>query len=313
MSANIGIAAGSAAKAWQEGLIQLLLWQSWPLRLNEIYTHIRVLSWRKGDKNHMVRDQLSMEDMTKWWPVCLASSSWTRTERCAGALSCSNSQFSYAKAQNAYDELNCINNQASPCGKFCLQLHLLDEFHVNNSIWIKKQFKYHLAFWLVLSWFSLSWQYWHFPVGGLSLQLWIIQETPCFVSSYDPVEKHQVTTNRHAIIMLVLCQDVWHAVVGNMRHAQVINQNFVAHIMADPYCCYEVIYQLVAFGMHQHCNLFNLAFSLNHLWLTCMHIILQTVSPLRETSVTPKHNSAAQYVVTINLLYHLKCFGCNFA
>ena len=60
-----------------------------------------------------------------------------------------------------------------------------------------------------------------FPGGGLSLQLRIIQETPCFVSSYDPLEERriivstidQVTTNRHAIIKLVLRQDARYTTV----------------------------------------------------------------------------------------------------
>ena len=50
-----------------------------------------------------------------------------------------------ATAQDAYDELNCVNNQRSPCSGFCLQLHLLgwipcEQFHYNE-----KQFKHHLC------------------------------------------------------------------------------------------------------------------------------------------------------------------------
>ena len=32
---------------------------------------------------------------------------------------------SYVKAQDAYNKLNRVNDQESPCSRFCLQLHLL--------------------------------------------------------------------------------------------------------------------------------------------------------------------------------------------
>ena len=120
----------------------------------------------------------------------------------------------------------------------------------------------------------------------MSLRLRILQETPRFASSYDPVEKRrmivrtidQVTTNHHAIITLILRQDAWHIMLDNKRHVQVINQNFVARTMADPYCYCEIVYRLGAVGTHQHCNLFNLAFR-NCLWPTSTHIILQTFLP----------------------------------
>ena len=109
-----------------------------------------------------------------------------------------------------------------------------------------------------------------------------------------------VTINHHMITKLVLCQDVWCIVLGN------ISQNFAACTMVDSYCCCKVVYQLGAVSMHKHYKLFNLVFSSNNLWQTSMHIILQTVSPLRKTSVPPKHNIATQSVVTVNLLHHLK-------
>ena len=191
-------------------------WNLYPRRID--------FMWRKRQKSNGARSG-EYRGCGKMVTCCLASSSWTRTERCA------------------YDELNCLNDQGSPCRGFCLEMHLLrwipcKQFHLNK----KKQYKHHLAFWPVLSWFFLSWWYWHFPGGRLLLQVQIIQETPCFVSSYDPVEKRQiivsttdqVTTNCHAIIILVSCQDVWYTVLGNMWQVQVISQNFVAHTMVDP-------------------------------------------------------------------------------
>ena len=76
-------------------------------------------------------------------------------------------------------------------------------------------------------------------------------------------------------------------VLGNTRHVQVLSQNFVPRTMADRYWCCEVVYRLGAVSMYQHCNLFDLAFSSNRFWPTSTHIILQTVSPMRKTSVPP--------------------------
>ena len=61
-----------------------------------------------------------------------------------------------------------------------------------------------------------------------------------FRLQYDPVEKRristtdQVTTNRHAIITLVLRQAEWHTVLSNTRHIQAISRNFVACTMDVP-------------------------------------------------------------------------------
>ena len=106
---------------------------------------------------------------------------------------------------------------------------------------------------------------------------------------------HKLSCDHHVGI----ASGAWHTVVGNTRHVQVISQNFVARTMADTYC-WEVVYQLGAVGTHQHCILFNLVFNLNHLWPISTHIILQTVSPLRKTLVSPKHDTATQCVVTVN-------------
>ena len=76
---------------------------------------------------------------------------------------------------------------------------------------------------------------------------------------HDPVEKRrinvsttdQVTTHLHAIITLVLGQDAWHTVLGITRYVQIISLNVVARTMANPYCCYEVVYRLGAVRTHQ--------------------------------------------------------------
>jgi hypothetical protein len=86
--------------------------------------------------------------------------------------------------------------------------------------------------------------------GQLSLQLWIIQKTQCFLFCYDLVEKrptsvstiNQATASGHAIVILVLRQDTWNTVLGTMRHAQVIRQNFVSSTMANPCCRCDFIY-----------------------------------------------------------------------
>ena len=147
-----------------------------------------------------------------------------------------------------------------------------------------------------------------FSSGGLSLQLRIVQETSCFVSSYDPVENRriiasttdQVTINRYAIITLIMRWGTWHTVLCSTKHFQVTSHNSLARTMANRYRCCEVVYRLGAVGTHQHCNLFNRALSSNRLWLTSTNIILQIVSPLRKTSLPPKRNTATQCVVTVN-------------
>ena len=132
---------------------------------------------------------------------------------------------------------------------------MCDEFHDNNSIWIKKN-SWNTTLHFGLScrgFFFLPSRYRRLPGGGISLQFRIVQETSCLVSSYDHlVEKcriivsttDQVTTNPHANVTLVLRQDTWHIVLGNRRHFQ-ISQNFVARTMANLYCCCEEVYRLV--------------------------------------------------------------------
>ena len=63
---------------------------------------------------------------------------------------------------------------------------------------------------------------------------------------------NEVTTNRHAIITLVLRHNSWHSVLGNTRHVEAISQNFVASNMADPYCYCEIVYGLGAVCKRKH-------------------------------------------------------------
>jgi hypothetical protein len=106
-----------------------------------------------------------------------------------------------------------------------------------------------------------------FPGGQLSLQLWIIQKTSCFVSSYDPIEKRpiivstidQVTADAHAVVTLVSHKDAWNTVLGDMRHIQVIKQNFVASTMANILLLLLLLLQFhLPFGSGWHTTAFHL-------------------------------------------------------
>ena len=107
-----------------------------------IYAHVEVLSCGERDKNRMVRDQVYV-GCGKMVTCCLANSSWTRTERWAGALSCSNSQFLLCQSSG---RLQRIESRKQPRillkAGFVYSYTFWDEFHVNNSILIKKKFKY---------------------------------------------------------------------------------------------------------------------------------------------------------------------------
>ncbi|KAJ4426414.1 hypothetical protein ANN_27228 [Periplaneta americana] len=67
----------------------------------------------KEKKNRMVRDQVSTESVAKQRPVALQvplGQGWSDVQgRCRVATANS----SYAKAQDAFDELNCLNGQES--------------------------------------------------------------------------------------------------------------------------------------------------------------------------------------------------------
>jgi hypothetical protein len=94
-------------------------------------------------------------------------------------------------------------------------------------------------------------------------------ENTCFISCYDPLEKRltfvsttdQVTASAHVILR----QDSWNTVLGNMRHVQVIRQNSVASTMAN-LCSFDFIYQLGTVGTHQHCSFLYHELSFDHSW-----------------------------------------------
>ena len=120
-SANTGIAAGCTAETcWQEGPIQFLLWQSWPLQSNEIYTQVGVLSCGERDKNQLSVKSGEYGGCGKTVTSCLASSLGQEQSDVQGHCHVATSISSYAKAQDAYDKLNSISNQGSPCSRFCL-------------------------------------------------------------------------------------------------------------------------------------------------------------------------------------------------
>jgi hypothetical protein len=128
---------------------------------------------------------------------------------------------------------------------------------------------------------------WLFPGGQFLLQMRIVQKTPCFASWYNLVDKRptfvstidQVTTSAHAF-KLVFRQEAWNAVLDNMRHVQIIRENFVASAVANP-CCGRRS-RLGAVGTHQRCNFFELESSFGRFWPIGMFIIFQTVSSMRK-------------------------------
>jgi hypothetical protein len=146
-------------------------------------------------------------------------------------------------------------------------------------------------------------------------------ENTMFHFPYDPTEKHpifvsitdQVTASAHVNIALVLKQGAWNTVLSNMRHVQVIRENFVASTKANACCCCDFIYHLGAVSMRQNCNFLDLGFSSDCSWLNGTLIIFKTISPLYKTFVPIKHSTMAQGFFTECLLYRLKCFARRFA
>jgi hypothetical protein len=114
---------------------------------------------------------------------------------------------SCAKAQDAYDNLNCIDGEGSPCSGACLQFQVSRKTVQALPCFLTCP----VAVSSLLVMMAISrW--------SMSLQLWIVQKTPCFVFSYVPVEKHpiivstidQVTANAHVILAFVMS--------GRMEH-----------------------------------------------------------------------------------------------
>jgi hypothetical protein len=150
-SANVGVAAGNIAdKYLQEGPVRLPLWQ-WRSSPTEIDAHVAFLSSGDRKRNGMVRDQVSMEGVAA--PLGQAQSDVQGCCHLAAASS------SCAKAQDAYNELNCVDGEGSSCSGACLQSLLLGWIPCEQFQMSQKEFKHYLAFWPDLSWFLLSWRW----------------------------------------------------------------------------------------------------------------------------------------------------------
>ena len=72
-----------------------------------------------------MQDQVSTEGVAKRWPVALQVPLGQGQSDVQGRSHVATAKSSYAKTQDAYDELNRVNDHGSPCSGFCLQLHLL--------------------------------------------------------------------------------------------------------------------------------------------------------------------------------------------
>ena len=106
-------------------------------------------------------------------PCNCSTNSWIRTEQCSGALSCSESQFFLRQSSGRSGRIEW---------GFVYSCTFWDEFHVNNCVWMEKQFKHHLAFWTVLA--TLTFARWRIVAVAdrtwntmFRLQLWSGWET----------------------------------------------------------------------------------------------------------------------------------------
>ena len=134
ISAIVGIASRSTPETcWQECPVRLLLWQSWPLRPDEIYTRVGVLSCRQ--KLH-VRNQVSTEGVAKRWLVNLQVPLVQGQSDEQGRYRVAASNSSYAKPQDAYNDLIAFTTRVL-VASFVYSCSFWDVFHVNNSIWKK--------------------------------------------------------------------------------------------------------------------------------------------------------------------------------
>ena len=113
------------------------------------------------DKTRTVGDPMSTKGGVKRWSVASQVPLGHEQSDVQGRCRVATANASCAKAQDAYDELNRVNDdQASPCSGFCLQLHFLrwipcEKFHLNN----KKIVQAPPCLLTVLSQFFLSWRY----------------------------------------------------------------------------------------------------------------------------------------------------------
>ena len=66
----------------------------------------------------MVPDKVSTEGIAKLWPVALQVPLGQRQGDVEGRCRLATANSSHAKAQDAYDELNRVNDHGSPCSSF---------------------------------------------------------------------------------------------------------------------------------------------------------------------------------------------------
>ena len=90
----------------------------------------------KTQKSRKVRDHVSTEGVTKRWLVALQIPLGQGQSDAQGRCRSVTANYSYAKAQDAYVELNRVNDKESPCSIFCLLLPFLgwipcEQFHLN--------------------------------------------------------------------------------------------------------------------------------------------------------------------------------------
>jgi hypothetical protein len=108
------------------------------------------------------------------------------------------------------------------------------------------------------------------------------------------------TASAHRTVILVLQQDAWNTVLGNMRHVQDIRQNFVASTMANS-SCYDFNYHLGMVGMHQHWNFSDFEFNSDCSWPNGMLIIFQIVSLLCKMFGPLKHSAITWNISLLDL------------
>jgi hypothetical protein len=73
----------------------------------------------------MVQDQASMGGVAKQGPIILPAPLGQAQSDVQGCCHVATASSSCAKAQDAYDELNCVDNEGSPCSGACLQTLVL--------------------------------------------------------------------------------------------------------------------------------------------------------------------------------------------
>lgn len=140
-----------------------------------------------------------------------------------------------------------------------------DEFQVNNSRWVEKQYKHHLAFWPILLRFLLSWWWWRFQVADCCITCRLYRKH--HVASPVMIWLRNIPSLSALLIkapQVLMCQDTHNTVLGNTRHVQVVRQNPVASCCC---CCpCRFIHCLGVVGMHKCSSFLDLEFNSNHSW-----------------------------------------------